>query len=127
MKPALDKLREAVLARHRTVHAFCRAKPELKRSTVYLLLAGKYPGNVDRQLAKIANVLTGEAEPEEPRPAITAGEAYTVLQEAKCAHCRRLDKRACADCNTQTAREAQALEDYMRGRSNEHSIYPQHY
>jgi hypothetical protein len=89
--------------------------PQIKRSTVYMILSGKYPGNTDRQIERIFAIMEGEAQPER-RPAVTAQEAYTVLQEAKCAHCRRLDKRACADCNTQTAREAQALEAYVRGR-----------
>jgi hypothetical protein len=90
--------------------------PQLKRSTVYMVLSGKYPGNMDRQIARITAGMEGAGPEPAKRPAITAGEAYTVLQEAKCAHCRRLDKRACADCNTQTAREAQAWEEYMRGR-----------
>jgi hypothetical protein len=60
--------------------------------------------------------LTGRTE-ESARPLIiTAQEAYTVLQGAKCAHCRRLDKRGCQECQTQTARQAQALEEYLRTR-----------
>ena len=111
----LDAVRQAMLARYRSAHAFCRSHPELKRSTVYLALSGKYPGNVARQLAKIAGALSGMA-PAQDRPAISAAEAYGVLQDAKCAHCRRLDKRACPECRTQTTREAQALEEYLSAR-----------
>jgi hypothetical protein len=116
VKSALDGLRMAILARHRTVYAFCRANPDLQRSTVYLILSGKYPGNTARQIDRITGVLTGAGPQTERRPAISAREAYPILQQAKCAHCRKLDKRGCPECNTQTAREAQALEDYMRGR-----------
>jgi hypothetical protein len=113
---ALDVIRQAVRDRYRTAHALCRANPGLTRSTVYLVLSGRYPGNVTRQIGKIENALAGGAALPEPRRIIDAQEAYSVLQEAKCAYCRKLDKRACPECNTQTAREAQALEEYLGGR-----------
>jgi len=81
-----------------------------------LTLSGKYPGNAERQTAKIRDALAGKEQAPEVRPALTADEAYTVLQDAKCAHCRRLDKRLCPECGTQTAREAQALETYLEAR-----------
>lgn len=40
-----SELKDAVLARYRSVYAFCRAHPEMKRATVYLVLSGRYPGN----------------------------------------------------------------------------------
>jgi hypothetical protein len=81
---------------------------------VYLILSGKYPGNHKRQTAKIREVLTGDAGPR--RVVIQAHEAFEVLQAAKCAHCRKLDKRGCAECKTQTTREAQALADYLAAK-----------
>ena len=114
MKSALDRLRKAILARHRSIYAFCRAMPELSRSTVYLVLSGRYPGNTGRQITRIETFLTDKVP--EPRRIISAQEAFTVLQEAKCAHCRKLDKRGCPECKTQTAREAQALEEYLCAR-----------
>jgi hypothetical protein len=115
VKETLEAIRRDIRERYRSIHAFCRENPELKRSTVYLVLSGKYPGNTDRQAVKIETALSGEA-PSTARAALTAKEAYSVLQEAKCAHCRKLDKRSCPECNTQTAREAQALEDYLYAR-----------
>lgn len=115
MNARRDAVRLAIRKRFRTPHAFCRAIPELKRSTVYLVLSGKYPGNTDRQLARIEEALTGETALAGSR-IIQAQEAFGVLQEAKCAYCRRLDKRGCADCRTQTMREAQALEQYLAAR-----------
>ena len=83
---------------------------------MYLALSGKYPGRTERQIIKIEAALAGTAAPAERRPILPAQEAYNVLQEAKCGWCRKLDKRGCAECNTQTAREAQALEQYLRAR-----------
>lgn len=106
-----------MLAKYKTPHAFCRQNPDVKRSTVYQVLAGKYPGDTGKQIERIQAVLDGvTVEPPARRPELTTGEAYTVLQETKCAHCRKLDKRACPDCRTQTEREAQALADYLRSR-----------
>jgi hypothetical protein len=115
VKKRLEAIRGAIRERHGTIHAFCRANPELKRATVYLVLSGKYPGKLERQAAKIEEALAGAAKVVR-QVLITAQEAHTVLQNAKCAHCRRLDKRACPECNTQTAREAEALEAYLLSR-----------
>jgi hypothetical protein len=111
----LDAIKQAILARHKTIHAFCRDNAAIKRSTLYMVLSGKYPGNNDRQIAKNHAIITGET-PVPARPTVTAKEAYAVLQQAKCVHCRKLDKRGCSECNTQTAREAQALEEYLNTR-----------
>jgi hypothetical protein len=115
---ALEAVRRAIRERYRSIYGFCRDNPELKRSTVYLVLSGKYPGNTEKQMGRIETALTGKAAVPEPRRIIHAQEAFTVLQEAKCAHCRKLDKRACPECQTQTAREAQALEAYFCARGN---------
>ena len=115
VKERLEAIRAAIRVRYRTTHAFCRANPELKRATVYLALSGKYPGNFDRQAAKIEAALAGKTGSASPA-LITAQEAHAVLQGAKCAHCRRLDKRGCPECRRQTEREAQALEEYLLSR-----------
>ena len=112
----VEDIKAAIREKYGTAHAFCRANPVLKRSTVYLVLSGKYPGNQERQTAKIREALeasTGGAAPQVPRLLLSAQEAHDVLQGAKCAHCRKLDKRGCPECNTQTEREAQALERYL--------------
>jgi hypothetical protein len=117
VKATLDELRQTIRERYKSCHAFCRDTPELKRSTVYLVLSGKYPGNADRQIVKIETALSGKAALPAQKAIIGAQEAYTVLQEAKCAHCRKLEKgRICTECNMQTMREAQALEAYLASR-----------
>lgn len=116
MAPQIEELKAAIREKHGTTHAFCRANPALKRSTVYLMLSGKYPGNQERQADKILEALAGSASPRTPRLLITAQEAHDVLQGAKCAHCRKLEKRGCSECNTQTEREAQALAEYLLSR-----------
>ena len=120
MRNTPEQLRKDILARYKSIHAFCRAvSPELCRSTIYQLLAGKYPGNVEKQVQRIRAILSGTPEREEAGPALTASEAYKVLLDTKCAHCRKLDKSGCRDCRTQTLREAQALEKYLLTRARE--------
>lgn len=120
MRQASEQLRNDILARYKSIHAFCRiAGPELCRSTVYQLLAGKYPGDVEKQIRRIQTILSGTPEREAAAPALTASEAYTVLLDTKCAHCRKLDKGGCRDCRTQTLREAQAIEKYLLTRARE--------
>lgn len=127
----VERLRAQVLARYASVHAFCRKHPELKRSTVYLVLAGRYPGRWDEQAALIRAALTGREEmPTPPAPDVAEGgpkgrcdegscghrqQSVTrevvaeVLQKIRCAHCRRLDRRDCMACRDQTEREGKEL------------------
>ena len=96
----VDGLRAQVLDRYVSVHAFCRAHPELKRATVYLVLSGRYPGKWSDQAARIREALVGTREvPERPE----------TLQEIRCARCRRLDRRDCSACREQTKREGKEL------------------
>lgn len=111
-----EELKAHILAKYATVYAFCRDTPEVKRSTVYQLLRGKYPGNAAKQIQRIEAALAGVAVAPATRPTLTEAEACAVLQETKCAHCRKLDKRACPDCRRQTEREAAALAEYVRTR-----------
>lgn len=106
-----EDLRAAVLARHRSIHAFCRVHPELKRATVYMVLAGSYPGNTARQEARIREAL-GETQGGTPWTSVFSPERVAAtLQACKCAHCRRPDRRGCRGCRNQTAREVAALQD----------------
>lgn len=119
MRQTLERLRREILARHVTIHAFCRATPEIARSTVYQLLAGKYPGNEARQIQRVRTALSGVPECKEERPVLTAAEAYDVLLAEKCGHCRKLDKSGCRECRTRTLGEAQAIEKYVLSRQRE--------
>lgn len=107
----IESLRQQILERYTTVYTFCRAHPELKKATVYLVLSGRYPGKIDVQAQKIKEALIG-AMPigqGENKPALSREEMVTTLQDIRCAHCRRLDRRACMDCKTHTEREAREL------------------
>lgn len=110
----IKKLKAEVLERHASIHAFCKAHPELSRATVYLVLSGKYPGNLNMQAAKIRAALSGD-KPDNiagKTPDILREDIAPVLQEIRCGHCRRLDRRSCPDCRRQTEKEA--LELYSR-------------
>lgn len=104
-------LRAQVVEGNGTVHAFCAAHPELKRSTVYAVLAGNYPGNIDVQAAHIRAALAEPQEgPVQPQPpGLTSVEVESTLQNIRCNHCRRLDRRNCSECRRQTEREARDL------------------
>ena len=106
----VERLRGQVLDRYVSVHAFCRAHPELKRATVYLVLAGKYPGKWSAQAEKIRAAL-GEGTPEETPflPGVTRESLTENLQDIRCAHCRRLDRRDCTACRELTEREGKVL------------------
>lgn len=104
---AAESLRARVLDRWPTLHAFCRAHPELKRSTVYMVLAGQYPGNAEKQLERIALAL--DAGEREVPPAVTAEGMAEALQHIRCGQCRKYGKRQCPRCRTRTGMEARAL------------------
>lgn len=108
---APESLRAQVLDRYISVHAFCVAHPELKRSTVYMVLAGRYPGRTEKQAARIRAALAGPPErvAATPAPGLTRDETTEALQNIRCNHCRRLDRRGCFECRTQTEREAREL------------------
>lgn len=121
----VDRLRARILERHASVHAFCRAHPELKRATVYQVLSGNYPGNRIEQAAKIEAALDDAKAAEKRSAADTAlhygphlpqvdGDAVVkALQTIRCAHCRRLDRRECLTCREQTEREGMELHDML--------------
>lgn len=110
MNSDAGSLRARILASYVSVHAFCRAHPELKRATVYLVLSGRYPGKWSFQAARIRAALTGAGKtPETPAPGVTREVLAETLQNIRCAHCRRLDRRECMACRDQTEREGKEL------------------
>ena len=114
MADAWHELRQVVLAKYRSVHAFCKAHPDLNRSTVYQVLGGRYAGNVDRQQALIRATVHETRHGEAPAAPLPEVEALAeVLQASKCARCRRPDRRGCRGCRLQTAREAQAVRVFL--------------
>ena len=119
MKAKVEELKRQILSKYKSIHAFCRSNPELKRSTVYHVLAGKYSGETLVQLNVIKAVLEGVSEIRFApcgKAQVTELETYNILQETKCAHCRKFDKRACQSCRAQTELEAVALTAYWLSR-----------
>lgn len=106
-------LREAVIAKHGSIHAFCKRNPELTRSTVYQVLGGRYPGNLARQQVIIQAALEGTPVPAASMDVPEVKVLIDVIQNAKCANCRRLDRRACLECRTQSGREADAVREFL--------------
>lgn len=104
-----EQLKTEVLERFTSIHAFCKAHPELSRSTVYQTLSGKYPGNFSHQAAKIRAALSGQQIQEIARPEVSANVISETLQDVRCANCRRLNRRECVACRAQTEREATEL------------------
>ena len=109
----IKDLKEKILGKFNSVHAFCKAHPELPRATVYLLLSGKYPAKSQKQIARILKTLNNESVREDNnQPDISPISFCEELQNVKCAHCRRLNRRECLSCRDQTSREG--LELYSR-------------
>ena len=106
-----ERLRAEIIAKHKSVHAFCKAHPELCRGTIYMLVSGRYPGDFNRQAAKARAALYGNTvKPAEYLPNnIDADKMRDILQETRCQNCRRLNRRECMACRDQTAREAALL------------------
>ena len=102
----LAALKAAIEERHGSVHQFCRRRREsLNRSTVYMVLAGVYPGNVERQVRRIQAALAGGG---------LEGAVMAAVKEAACATCaaRRPGCNRCDDLYRAQAQAAMAaLED----------------
>ena len=103
-----EALRAAILARHRTLYAFCKATG-ITKSVVLQLLAGRYPGNVERQTARIRAALA-----DAPVSDVTPGAVFAVLERIGCARCRATDKRRCRSCRTLWEKQAEALAGLFR-------------
>ena len=115
--PRLDELRARIVERYGSLHAFCKAHPELKRSSVYLVMSGRYPGRSENQIIRIEAALEGNACAARAvlatrsglasAPSMSAEDMADALQEIRCNNCRLLDRRNCLECRTRTRREAE--------------------
>lgn len=113
MVTELEKVAEAIVQKHGTVHAFCAAHDELNRTTVYQVLNGSYKGNVGRQLARIKLVLNGSASGATSTP----GELEEVIREAACSRCPLSHEATiCARCAPLFTQQAQAVWEHLRRR-----------
>lgn len=119
--PRLDELRARIVERHGSLHAFCKAHPELKRSSVYLVMSGRYPGRSENQIIRIEAALEGNACAARAglasAPSMSAEDMADALQEIRCSNCRLLDRRNCLECRTRTRREAEELHARMCRRA----------
>ncbi|MBU1002771.1 MAG: hypothetical protein KKE73_09635 [Proteobacteria bacterium] len=77
-------LRAEIEEQHETVYRFCKISG-LNKSTVYMVLSGRYPGDMARQAGRIRAALAGDS----PR----AEKIRTVIQREACALCKK--RRAC--------------------------------
>lgn len=109
MEPVeLEDIRRQVAARFGTIHAFAKGRPGgLARSTIYLVLSGRYGGNADRQLDRIRATLG------EPRADI-----FDVLKQVACRRCRkrRRKSRQCEKCFDLWREQEKAMAEALEWR-----------
>jgi hypothetical protein len=74
----MQDLKELIERQYVTVHRFCRRHQQLNRSTVYQVLRGNYPGNIEKQRERIMAALNGEDQ--ELR-------VYEALKAVSCGRC----------------------------------------
>lgn len=109
-------LKQEILARYKSVHAFCKAHPELSRGTVYQTVSGRYAGSFINQAKRIRASLYNQpcdAASSENFRMPTREQIEEKLQEIRCYNCRKLNRRECMACRNQTASEASALFDQL--------------
>ena len=110
MSGELERLRADILARYASIYQFCRQHENLKRSTVYAVLAGRYAGDAKEQLARIRKALDGPG----PQPVVLTRERLAeVLQQVKCRRCRPASRRKCQRCRVVTFEESRAMIDFL--------------
>lgn len=98
-------LRAEIRRRFGSVHRFCKQhKGRVNRATVYMVLAGTYPGNASRQMAKMFELL-GTSQNLEER-------VMEAIKRVACSRCA-VTTRPCPRCDglfrAQAAAAAAAL------------------
>ena len=86
-----EALRAAIVRRYGSVHRFCRRyKDKLNRATVYMILAGRYPGDVMRQTHRIMEAL-----------GLAKGQEEQAMEAIKLVACQRcsVTARPCGRCD----------------------------
>lgn len=110
----VQELHQKIIKKFGSIHNFCKINENLNRSTVYLVLKGKYPGKINKQFRKIENALFENRKTDQTIK-IDCSEIITVLQNFKCNNCRLL-RKSCEDCRRKTANEATAVYNYIESR-----------
>jgi len=98
----LDALRAEIEARHGTVYRFWK-RSGLNKSSVYMVLAGTYPGDAARQIKRIQNALDGRGGPAE--------RVFQAIKATACARCARTTK--CGACDGLFRAQAKAAMEAM--------------
>ncbi len=112
MVTEIEKAAQAVAARYGTVHAFCRAHPDLNRTTVYQVLRGTYAGNTARQLGRIMAALEAAGD-DVDLPSLA--EVEECIRQAACQRCP-VDQGAdlCKRCAPTHLLQAQAVLELLQ-------------
>ena len=93
-------LKERIVARYGSIHAFCKGHGELNRSTVYMVLSGRYPGRIERQAGRIEAVLADRG------PEVRV---YQILREVACAGCKKMRGKRCKSCQDRMQAQAHRI------------------
>lgn len=94
----------AIKSKYGSIHALAKHRPGgLARSTLYQVLAGKYAGDTQKQLKRLADFL-------ESGPPVENA-VFETLKEVACGLCKRRPKRRkiCQKCFSLWQRQAEAL------------------
>jgi hypothetical protein len=92
-------LRRRIEREHGSIHRFCK-RTGCGRTTVYWLVAGRYPGNEARQLARLEAALEG-ADREEL--------AYRAIRGVACGRCATRNSDLCRRCERMHRDQARAV------------------
>ncbi|XPV77663.1 MAG: hypothetical protein ACNI27_07030 [Desulfovibrio sp.] len=83
-----------------SVHRFCKLHPQLNRSTVYMVLNGRYGGNTARQVLRIEDALQNKSNSTE-----------LIFQAIKTVACKRCSVQgSCSRCDKLFQAQAKAVE-----------------
>ena len=86
----MRNLRAEIESRFGTVHRFCKLRPSLNRATVYMILAGTYGGNRERQERRIMNALDGRDDAKAVMEAIKRVACDRCPHTGQCSRCDKL-------------------------------------
>jgi len=83
----MHNLRTDIETRFGSVHRFCRLHPFLNRSTVYMVLAGNYGGDIEQQTQRIRDALEGQNDEKRIMETIKATACARCSVSGKCNRC----------------------------------------
>lgn len=110
----INELRYEIIKKYGSIHNFCKLNENLTRATVYLVFAGKYAGNMQKQLDRIEKALDN-SKIVQKRVSIQQQEITDVLQNAKCSNCRLL-RPNCSECKRKNIIESGAIYNFIKTR-----------